>query len=171
MIKNYIENANFEDTGFAYTLSLISGKHKMVIPTIGTPTPLSTFWNGGSTQAVRSTSRPTPIPSGTRSSGKRPLTNRRFSTTLIRRSLSRKSLIRCRRSGSSVTAERKRAKAACSPAWFTVPTAERKCGIAPPTILRSGRIILYAPTTAATREAVQRTLSGRLFWKIWSGCP
>ena len=31
MIKNYIENANFEDTGFAYTLSLISGKHKTVI--------------------------------------------------------------------------------------------------------------------------------------------
>lgn len=31
MIKDYIENANFEDTGFSYTLSLISGKHKMVI--------------------------------------------------------------------------------------------------------------------------------------------
>ena len=31
MIKQYIENANFEDTGFSYTLSLISGKHKMVI--------------------------------------------------------------------------------------------------------------------------------------------
>ena len=31
MIKKYIENANFEDTGFHYTLSLISGKHKMVI--------------------------------------------------------------------------------------------------------------------------------------------
>ena len=31
MIKNYIENANFEDTGFSYTLSLISGKHKMII--------------------------------------------------------------------------------------------------------------------------------------------
>ena len=31
MIQNYIENANFEDTGFHYTLSLISGKHKMVI--------------------------------------------------------------------------------------------------------------------------------------------
>lgn len=31
MIKNYIEGANFEDTGFAYTLRLISGKHKMVI--------------------------------------------------------------------------------------------------------------------------------------------
>ena len=31
MIQNYMKNANFEDTGFAYTLSLISGKHKMVI--------------------------------------------------------------------------------------------------------------------------------------------
>ena len=31
MLKQYIENANFEDTGFSYTLSLISGKHKMVI--------------------------------------------------------------------------------------------------------------------------------------------
>lgn len=31
MIKNYIENVNFEDTGFSYTLSLINGKHKMVI--------------------------------------------------------------------------------------------------------------------------------------------
>lgn len=31
MIKNYIEHANFEDTGFSYTLSLISGRHKMVI--------------------------------------------------------------------------------------------------------------------------------------------
>lgn len=31
MIRKYIENANFEDTGFSYTLSLISGKHKMVI--------------------------------------------------------------------------------------------------------------------------------------------
>lgn len=31
MIKNYIENANFEDTGFSYTLSLVAGKHKMVI--------------------------------------------------------------------------------------------------------------------------------------------
>ena len=31
MIKSYIADANFEDTGFSYTLSLISGKHKMVI--------------------------------------------------------------------------------------------------------------------------------------------
>lgn len=31
MIRSYIEQANFEDTGFSYTLSLISGKYKMVI--------------------------------------------------------------------------------------------------------------------------------------------
>ena len=31
MISRYIEQANFEDTGFSYTLSLISGKYKMVL--------------------------------------------------------------------------------------------------------------------------------------------
>ncbi|MDE6456080.1 MAG: helix-turn-helix transcriptional regulator [Dysosmobacter sp.] len=31
MIQRYIHNANFEETGFHYTLSLISGKYKMVI--------------------------------------------------------------------------------------------------------------------------------------------
>lgn len=31
MISNYIEKANFEETGFSYTLSLISGKYKMII--------------------------------------------------------------------------------------------------------------------------------------------
>ena len=30
-LQDYIENANFEDTGFCYTLSLISGKYKMII--------------------------------------------------------------------------------------------------------------------------------------------
>lgn len=31
MFSKYIENANFEETGFSYTLSLISGKYKPVI--------------------------------------------------------------------------------------------------------------------------------------------
>lgn len=31
MFKDFIEKSNFEDTGFSYTLSLISGKYKMVI--------------------------------------------------------------------------------------------------------------------------------------------
>ncbi len=31
MIKNYIEDANFAETGFSYTLSLIQGKYKPVI--------------------------------------------------------------------------------------------------------------------------------------------
>lgn len=30
-MDNYIKNANFADTGFCYTMSLISGKYKMVI--------------------------------------------------------------------------------------------------------------------------------------------
>ena len=29
--KKFIENADFSDTGFSYAMSLISGKHKMVI--------------------------------------------------------------------------------------------------------------------------------------------
>lgn len=31
MISDYIDEADFENTGFSYTLSLISGKYKMVI--------------------------------------------------------------------------------------------------------------------------------------------
>jgi len=31
MIEPYIEEANFEESGFAYSLSLISGKYKMTI--------------------------------------------------------------------------------------------------------------------------------------------
>lgn len=31
MIAKYIEDADFEETGFNYTLSLISGKYKMII--------------------------------------------------------------------------------------------------------------------------------------------
>ena len=99
-----------------------------------------------------------------------PLENQVVFYGTIRRLSSRKSLTRCRRSGSSVTAGRKQARAACFPAWSTVPTAERKCGTAPPTTLRGGRIILYAPITEATREAVRHTSSEPLFWKIWSGC-
>ena len=30
-MEKYIKNANFADTGFSYTMSLISGKYKMVI--------------------------------------------------------------------------------------------------------------------------------------------
>ncbi len=31
VIKDFFEKGNFEDTGFGYTMSLISGKYKMVI--------------------------------------------------------------------------------------------------------------------------------------------
>ena len=122
------------------------------------------------TQAVRSTSRPTPIPFGTRNRGKRPLKSRQFSTIPTRRSLSRRSLTRCRKFASSVTAGQRRARAVCFPVWSTALIVEQKCATAPPTTLKSGRIILYAPTTAAIREVVRHTLSVLLFWKNWSGC-
>ena len=122
------------------------------------------------TQDAPSISRPTPTPSGTRSSGKRLLKNGRFSTTPTRRSLSRRSLTRCRRFANSVTAGQRRARAACFPAWSIALIVAQKCATAPPTTLKSGRIILYAPTTAAIREAVRHTLSVLLFWRNWSGC-
>ena len=50
-------------------------------PTIGTPTLLFTFWNGGSTQAVRSTSRPTPIPFGIKTAGNTPRQTGNFYNT------------------------------------------------------------------------------------------
>jgi DNA invertase Pin-like site-specific DNA recombinase len=134
------------------------------------PNTVVHIWNGGNTRAVRLTSRPTPTPSGTRSSGKHPLRSGRYSTTPIRLSLSRKSLTRCRRSASSATEGQKPERAVCSPAWFTALTAGPKCATAPPTTLRSGKTILYVPATAATREPVQLTSSGRLYWKNWSGC-
>ena len=142
---------------------------------IKTPSPETaersfTFWDGGNTRDAPSISRPTPTPSGTRSRERRPLKNRRFSTTPIRRSSSRRSLTRCRKSVSSVTAEQRRARAVCFPVWSIALIVEQKCATALPTTLKSGRIILYAPTTAAIREAVWHTLSARLFWRNWSGC-
>ena len=64
----------------------------------------------------------------------------------------------------------KTGKSSMFPAWSTVPTAEQECATARPATLRRGRIISYAATTAANREAVRRTSSERLFWKNWCGC-
>ena len=138
--------------------------------TIGIPTRSFTFWNGGNTQDAPSISRPIPILFGIRNRGKRPLKSRQFSTIPTRRSLSRRSLTRCRKFASSVTAGQRRARAVCFLVWSTALIVEQKCATAPPTTLKSGRIILYAPTTAAIREVVRHTLSVLLFWKNWSGC-
>ena len=171
VFNNILKNA--ASYSFPHTKSARASRRparKPLIHTIGTPTRLFIFWNGANTQDAPSISRPTPIPSGTRSSGKRPLKNRRFSTTPTLRSLSRRSLIRCRRFASSGTAGQRRARAACFPAWSIALIVEQKCATAPPTTLKSGRIILYVLTTEAIREAVRHTLSVRLFWKNWSGC-
>ena len=139
-------------------------------PETADPLPLFTFWNGGNTRAVRLTLRPTPTPSGIRSSGKRPLRNRQYSTTHTRLSLSRKSLTKCKRSASNAIEGQKPERAVYSPAWFTVLTAGQKCATVPQTTLRNGKTTLFVPTTAATRETVPLTSSGRLYWKNWSGC-
>ena len=102
--------------------------------------------------------------------GKRPLRSRRYSTIPTRRSLSRRSLTRCRKFDSSVTAGQRRARTVCFPVWSIALIVEQKCATAPPTTLKSGRIILCAPTITAIREAVRHTSSVRSFWRNWSGC-
>ena len=92
----------------------------------GTKAPLLTSSNTWSTQAVRSISRPTPTPSGIRNSGKIQWRIARFSITPTRQSSLWKSLIRCRRSGSSGTAERRRERAICSPVWCSCNDCKQK---------------------------------------------
>ena len=133
IFNNILKNA--ASYSFPHTKSARTSRHparKPLIRTIGTPTRSFTFWNGGNTRAAPSISRPTPIPSGIRNRGKRPLKNRRFSTTPTRRSSSRRSLTRCRRFASSGIAGQRQAKAACFPAWSIALIVEQKCATAPP---------------------------------------
>ena len=74
------------------------------IPMAGATVPLSGFWSGGSIQAAPSTSRPTPIPSGTRKSVRHQSKSRWFSLTPMS-ALSRTMCLRkSRASASSGTA-------------------------------------------------------------------
>ncbi len=69
----------------------------------GVTARLSGFWNAGSTRDARSTSRPTPTPSGTRSSGKLPLRNEPSFPTPMNALLTMMCLKRCRKSASNGT--------------------------------------------------------------------
>ena len=66
------------------------------IPTNGEIVLWSTFWNAGNTQAARSTSRPIPIPSGTRSSTKHRKTSKQSFLAPMSASLRMMSLKRCK---------------------------------------------------------------------------
>ena len=89
--------------------------------TVGTAVPLWRFWNGGSTQAVRWTSRPIPTLSGTRNSGTIPLRNKPSSPTHMRPSSRNPCLRRYSRYASSGTARPAQAAAASFPGRCTVP--------------------------------------------------
>ena len=125
--------------------------------------------NTWSTQAARSISRPTPTPSGIRGSGKIQWRIARFSITPTRQSSLWKSLIRCRRFGSSGTAERQRARAICSSAWCSATTASRSSTTPPPAILKRGRTSLSAPPIVPTRISAADIISVLLCWNRSSG--
>ena len=80
-----------------------------------------------------------------------------------------KSLIRCRRFGSSGTAERQRARAICSPVWCSATTASRSSTTPPPAILKSGRTSSSAPPIVPTRTSAADIISVPLCWNKSSG--
>ena len=95
--------------------------------------------------------------------------NRRFSTTPTRQSSSRKSLTRCRKSDSSDTGERQRARAVRFRAWCSALIADRSSTTPPPTTLKSGRTFSSAPRTEPTRTSAADIISVPLCWNRWSG--
>ena len=80
-----------------------------------------------------------------------------------------KSLIRCRRSGSSGTAERRRERAIRSPVWCSATTASRSSTTPPPAILKSGRTSSSAPLIVSTRISAADIISVPLCWNRSSG--
>lgn len=125
--------------------------------------------NAKSTLVLLSISKPTPIPFGIRSRGRIPKKIKRFSTTPILRLSNRKSLTRCRKSDSSDTGERQRARAVRFRAWCSAPIADRSYTTPPPTTLKSGRTFSSAPPTEPTRTSAADTISVPSFWRMWSG--
>lgn len=104
-----------------------------------------------------------------KSSGKIQWRIARFSITPTRRSSLWKSLIRCRRFGSSGTAEQRRERAICSPAWCSAMTASRSSTTPPPAISKSGRTSSSAPPIVPTRTSAADIISVPLCWNRSSG--
>ena len=98
-----------------------------------------------------------------------PMRIARFSITPTRQSSLWKSLIRCRRSGSSGTAERRRERAICSPVWCSATTVSRSSTTPPPAILKSGRTSSSAPPIVPTRTSAADIISVPLCWNRSSG--
>lgn len=80
-----------------------------------------------------------------------------------------KSLTRCRKSDSSDTGERQRARAVRFRAWCSALIADRSSTTPPPTTLKSGRTFSSAPRTEPTRTSAAGITSEPSFWRMWSG--
>ena len=80
-----------------------------------------------------------------------------------------KSLIRCRRSGSSGTAEQRRERAICSSVWCSAMTASRSSTTPPPAILKSGRTSSSAPPIVPIRTSSADIISVLSCWNNSSG--
>ena len=134
---------------------------------IGKAVPLWQFWNAGSTQAARWTSRLTPILSGIRNKGIIPLKSRRFSPIPTSALSTMMCLKRCRRSASSVTEWSAREEAAFSPDLFTVRTAVSKCCTVHPTTVISIKTFLTALCTAKAKKSVMGISFASKSWSGW----
>lgn len=98
-----------------------------------------------------------------------PMENRKIFYNTPRRLSLWKSLIRCRRSGSSGAAGQRRERAICSPAWYSATTASRSSTTPPPAILKSGRTSSSAPPIVPIRTSAADIISVLLCWNKSSG--
>lgn len=131
--------------------------------------PSSTFLNVKGISVLLSISKPTPIPFGIRSSERIPKKIKRFSATPILRLSNRKSSTRNRKSDSSDTGERQRARAFRFQVWCSVPIADRSSTTPLPTTSKNGRTFSSAPRTELTMINVADTISEPFSWRMWSG--
>ena len=119
------------------------------------------------TQAVQSTSRPTPIPSGTRSNETTRLRSRQSSKTLTKPLSKWMSLKKCKSFASSASAKPSRIAQAPFPVWCTVPIAARSCTTELPTMASERECSSIVRFIGSTRTSAEHTLSVNPFWNEW----
>ena len=128
---------------------------------------LEAFLSAESTQAVQSTSRPTQIPSGTRSNETTRLRSRQSSKTLTKPLSKWMSLKKCKSFASSASAKPSRDAQAPFQVWCTVPIAARSCTTELPTMASERERSSIVRFIGSTRTSAEHTLSESLCWSEW----